>query len=247
MPVNAIKNTNTMRLTVTAAPALIVNLDMSLARHAYSWLEDAQAKPMNSILHAIITANDILQDLRSLGSQLEQKMLAPTTPKISLAAQLALTRQVMNAGNGVNAATQRINAVGTQQGGYTLPMLHGDYTVASGRTYRVDNVAMNPTQAPNHCYPIAGPNLWANVSQATFAAAAAVCRLQNAMVTVRDDLPKKWKSLSSMPPSERVNNALFNAISGARTHFNGLPGGDKSILGVVSGQSNLLRSLASLT
>lgn len=230
MPVQIIPSPNATTLVVSG-----VRVDFSLQRHYYPFLDGAQAKPQNSILYATVSNIQVQADLRSLGDLIEQRMLSPNISNLAAGAARA---RLMGAGV-KEAAAKAMQA-----------QLHDDYRVQSGRTWRVDNVAMNRLGAPNHCYPIAGLNLWTNVSQTEFAAAAALRWLEREleMKGVRDTLSKKWNSMLHMSNAEQNINSLFRAISGARTHTRqgNLSGNAIDMLGQVSGRADLLKELAKI-
>lgn len=123
--------------------------------------------------------------------------------------------------------------------------LHDDYRLLRGRTWRVDNVAMDPDRPPNHCYPIAGPQVWDRVSQSEFAAAAALRRLEVELEArhVRDSVSNKWRSMQHMSPGQQNGNSLFRALSGARTHMRNQNLPTRKNLATVSGCGRLLHDL----
>lgn len=195
-------------------PPQMLNLDMSLQRHAYRNLEQAQAKPMNSVLQNGVSDADIESDLRALGQQVEAKIRGLAQPaqsfQPSLAQQLAAVRQGMNAGQGIRGSVNQIEAE-------ILKTVFGDYVVASRRTYRVDNTAINFMVQANHCYPIAGPGLWAAIDQATFAGIVSFRRLEQALAGKRESVEKIWDKLARDPGGR--HNPLHGHFIGAATQY----------------------------
>ncbi|RYG91544.1 hypothetical protein EU803_10680 [Loktanella sp. IMCC34160] len=197
------------------APPLILNLDMSLQRHCYRNLEQAQAKPANSVLLNSVSDQDIDTDLRGLGQQVETRMAGGGQPfRPTLAEQLAGVRRGMDAGTGITGSVNAMEAA--------IPTtVFGDYVVASGRTYRVDNTAINFLAPANHCYPIAGPGLWGNIDLTTFAGIVSFRRLELALAGKRGTPWENWERLSRDPGGRY--NPLHGHFTGAATNFGRLP------------------------
>lgn len=194
---------------------MVLRLDCSLQRHSYLYLDGASAKVVNSILHFDILAVAVAADLESVGKQLKVKLEALL--RLPSNQRDAFGNQVLQDAGGL-AQNANGNLLEAAIGG----TLFGDYTADSKRVYRVDNVAINRTRPPNHCYPISGPDLWANVSQTAFAAAATLRRLQLEMRRYPGNekpgwLAEKWKSLQYVGPA--AGNTTYAAISGARTQI----------------------------
>ncbi|MEM8800056.1 MAG: hypothetical protein AAGF15_08260 [Pseudomonadota bacterium] len=222
MAVTVTRSPNAYKIQVQAhppggAPPQTLNLDMSLQRHAYRNLEQAAAKPQNSILHNAVTDAEIERDLAEVGQQVEAKLKGQGQPMNSfaptLAQQLAGVRQGMDAGAGVGGSIQSMET-NVQQTAF------GDYRVASGRTYRVDNPSINVMAAANHCYPIAGPGLWANVDQSAFAGAVMFRRLEVAL-SGKGKPFEVWEKLARDPGGKF--NPLHGTFTGAATEFGRLP------------------------
>ncbi len=244
---NALGNVAQLSLNATPtanAPLVALTLDCSLSRHAYQHIDGANAKPLNSILFFSMGAVDVLTDLASIGTELVTRL-------DGLLRQAPLQRDIIAAGmiralGGPGAAAfggAAPNRLDVILGG----TLFGDYTATSGRTYRVDNTGMNPTRRPNHCYPIAGPELWAAVSQTAFAAAAALRRLELDMRRYpKHEKPgfiaEKWKSLQYAG----AGNATFGAISGARTQIRAASALEQTKLGEVSNVPWLIEQVVAL-
>lgn len=196
MPVTVVRSPNAMRLTVSIGPEAqrtTFNLDMSLQRHAWRNLDQAQAKPMNSILGNAVTDGAIEQDLMALGGLLEKKL--------------------------------------------TGRAMFGDYSLGSGRTYRVDNSSPANQETPNHCYPIAGTGLWAGVSQAVFAAAVAFRRLELALDGKSGTPEAVWNSIKNDPTAR--TSEIYSAFTGARTHVMALEKKDRQKIVEAAGSSKL--------
>lgn len=158
-------------------------------------------------------------------------------------AEDAIEEQLKDLGTFIEAKIKSLGAGGD------LATANGDYNLGSSlMTWRVDNVSLDATRPPNHCYPISGANLWANVSQKEFAATAAIRSLEVAMTGIRDSVSKKWKSLQHLPPSERNANPIYTAISGARTHLRqgNIQSSAVSRIGIVSGRPDLLKEIAKI-
>lgn len=244
MPSYIVGSSNALQLRVnaqtTGGMSITVQCDFSLQRHYYPSLDGAQAKLQNSILYAAVSMGQLEIDLHHLGQFLEHRVTIAGTTSPSIGAQFAAAGRAWMLGANVQEAA----AAGDRF------QLHDDYVLQSGRTWRVDNVSLNRQHAPNHCYPIAGPQLWANVSQAEFAAAAALRWLEREMETrgVREPLSKKWNSMRHMSPAEQNASSLFRAISGARTHMRqgNIAPHARDMLGRVSGRADLLSELAKI-
>lgn len=223
MVVTLNRTPNAYRVTIQhnppgGAPPVVLTLDMSLQRHAYRNLEQAQAKPQNSVLQNAVSDPDIETDLRGLGQQIETKLAGHGQParafQPSLAQQLAGVRQGMVAGTGIASSVNAMESA--------IPRtVFGDYLVASGRTYRVDNTAINFMAAANHCYPIAGPGLWANIDQMTFAGIVSFRRLELGLAGKRGTPWDNWERLSRDPGGRF--NPLHGNFTGAATNFGQLP------------------------
>jgi hypothetical protein len=219
--VNRAPNAYQIRIQVQppgGGPLQMLYLDMSLQRHAYRNLDQAQAKPMNSVLQNAVSDTDIETDLRALGQQVEAKLLGRAQPdrsfQPSLAQQLAGVRQGMDAGGGIRASVNAIEAK-------ISTTVFGDYVVASRRTYRVDNTAINFMTQANHCYPIAGPGLWGNIDQMTFAGIVSFRRLEQALERTHLAVEQIWQKLARDPGGRC--NPLYGHFTGAATQFGRLP------------------------
>jgi hypothetical protein len=238
-------DSSVLRLTVGSTQAntdLHVALDLSLKRHAYKFLEGAQAKIQNSILYGSLDQLEIEKDLHHVGGQLEARMGATGAVAPSWQSQLvAAGRALMTQGGGINVRRAVEEAAATDP-----TSLFGDYQVLGGRTYRVDNVAIDRLRAPNHCYPIAGPSLWSNVSQTSFAAAAALRRLDLAFEGVRGSLADKWRSMKHLSAEQQRDNELWTAMTGARTQVRMMAAPDHNLLSLVSGRGDLIKALFAL-
>lgn len=245
--VTATQNANVCVLNLAAMPAqpgLPLNLDCSLQRHSYLFLDGANAKPMNSILHYVVQPADVLNDLRSIGQLLAAKLtqIAALTP-LQLQVEAAAAMRSRAATATVSIAQANRDPLGTVIG----HRLFGDYSATSGRVYRVDNVAMDPARPPNHCYPIAGPFCWAGVTQPVFAAAAGLRRLQVEMQRYPGNetpgwLAKKWASLQY----GGRDTDIFRAISGPRVALAGLTTAEQAELAAASGVGWLIAQAIAL-
>lgn len=245
MTVEVTFNDNVFKLTVTSGQPrsnLSIRLDMSAKRHSYNSLEGAQAKVVNSVLYHSVRAADIEADLYNLGGQLEDRIGITGAVRPSWQSQLVSAgRAIMAQGGGINVHQAIADAEANDP-----TILFGDYQVHGGRTYRVDNVAIRRLDPPNHCYPIAGPSLWSNVSQTDFAAIAALRRLEVAMVGMRGTLADKWRSMQHMDANGRQGNELWAAMTGARTQVRMVGDEVKNRLTIVSGRGDLVKALAAL-
>jgi hypothetical protein len=211
---------------------------MSLQRHAWAWIGSADAKPMNSVLHGSVLEAQIQQDLLNVGDMMVQRVGGNdvggvTTHRPSLHDQvLAIGRlgALPAAGQGLVAAVAgEINtAVATN--------MFGDYTVRSGRTYRVDNTAIDFMNAANHCYPIAGPGLWAGMDQTTFAGASSFRRLEQVVASKQGKSAHEiWRSLENDPTSR--NTPIYGAFTGARTQYQAMSAATRALLVAASGET----------
>ncbi|MFJ2740637.1 hypothetical protein ACIO3O_13310 [Streptomyces sp. NPDC087440] len=117
-------------------------------------------------------------------------------------------------------------------------------TVASGRTYLVDNSALNPNGSPNHYFVTGGEDVWAKISQADYTAARDVRRVEEAIAARRrrDDTydylnPKKFHDKESEPGG--ATNPVVLAVRAARTSL-GQATADDTTLIAVSGRKDLV-------
>ncbi|MFE2170492.1 hypothetical protein ACFXB3_36330 [Streptomyces sp. NPDC059447] len=106
-----------------------------------------------------------------------------------------------------------------------------DLTVRSGRTYLVDNSALNPNGSPNHFFITGGTGVWARISQADYLAARDLRRVEDELSTrrLRGDTydyvdPKALHAKSreeggaDNPVVRAVNAARVSLAAGSRDH-----------------------------
>lgn len=217
-----------------------VTLDMSLQRHAYAYLAASEPKPMNSMLHGAVSQLQIEADLLQLGQLVEQKLQRLGQPAKffvpGLIEQLAGVRAGMDAGLGIRDSFLRMeNGIDS----------FCDFRVASGRTYRVDNSANSFTLPPNHCYPIAGPKVWAQINQLEFAGIVMFRRIERMMERKGcdpDDLAARRMALHSDPDIRDCQ--LIDDIDSAAMQFGKLPLPSQRKIVTAAGNSPLQRRLA---
>ncbi|MFJ5547921.1 hypothetical protein [Streptomyces sp. NPDC093225] len=117
-------------------------------------------------------------------------------------------------------------------------------TVGSGRTYLVDNSALNPNGSPNHFFVTGGDGVWAKVSQADYVAARDVRRVEEAIDARRgrgdtyDYLnPKKLNEKRGEPGGQ--GNPVVAAVQAARVSIAAASADDTALI-AASGRKDLV-------
>ncbi|MFJ9559010.1 hypothetical protein ACIRQQ_03085 [Streptomyces fuscichromogenes] len=116
-------------------------------------------------------------------------------------------------------------------------------TVASGRTYLVDNSGLNANGAPNHFFVTGGTGVWANVSQAEFVAARDVRLVEEAIANRRGggdtyDYLGSGKLYEKSQENGGQGNRVVVAVAAARVSIAAVSG-DANLI-AVSGRQDIV-------
>ncbi|MFI6642622.1 hypothetical protein [Streptomyces sp. NPDC050504] len=116
--------------------------------------------------------------------------------------------------------------------------------VRSGRTYLVDNSALNPNGSPNHFFVTGGDGVWAGVSQADYIAARDVRRLEEAISTRRERgdtydylNPKKLHEKQNEPGG--AANPVVQVVQAARVSLAAASADDTALI-AASGRKDVV-------
>jgi hypothetical protein len=117
-------------------------------------------------------------------------------------------------------------------------------TTKSGRTYLVDNSALDAKGWPNHFFVTGGTSVWGNMSMQQFVAASAIRRVE-AAIDAKRALGDKTnyldaKSLHSIRASAGIQNPVIAAFAAASTALTALPRADDQKMEAVSGRADLV-------
>ncbi|CAM5239938.1 hypothetical protein GCM10010329_45330 [Streptomyces spiroverticillatus] len=108
-------------------------------------------------------------------------------------------------------------------------------TVTSKRTYLIDNSGLNPNGSPNHFFVTGGPDVWAGISAADYAAARDIRLLELAIAARRQrsdtyDYLNPKKLLEKEQETGGTTNPVVVAVRTARTSLRQASADDTTLI-----------------